>query len=73
MDLVLSGHTHKGQFFPGNIITEYIFKKAGAVHYGYWKGRYTQAVVSSGAGVWGPPIRIATNSEAAVVNIKFGN
>ena len=72
-DLILSGHTHKGQFFPGNIFTAYIFRKAGAVHYGYWRGRSAQAVVSSGAGIWGPPIRIATNSEVAVVDIQFGN
>ena len=71
-DLVLSGHTHKGQFFPGNIATKRIFKKSGAVHYGYWQGRSAQAVVSSGAGVWGPPVRIATRSEVAVVHVAFG-
>ena len=70
-DLILSGHTHRGQFFPGNIATARIFKKAGAVHYGYWKGRSAQAVVSSGAGVWGPAIRVATRSEVAVLDIKF--
>ena len=72
-DLVLSGHTHRGQFFPGNIVTAYIYKKAGAVHYGYWKGRSAQAIVSSGVGVWGPPVRVATGSEVVVVDIKFGN
>jgi len=72
-DLILSGHTHKGQFFPGNIITARIYKKAGAVHYGYWRGRTAQGVVTSGAGIWGPPIRIASDSEVAVVDIKFGN
>ena len=70
-DLILSGHTHKGQFFPGNIATAYLSGKNGSVHYGYWKGSSAQAVVSSGAGVWGPPFRIATNSEIAVLNIKF--
>jgi predicted MPP superfamily phosphohydrolase len=71
-DLILSGHTHRGQFFPGNLITAYMFKKAGAVHYGYWKGRFAQALVSSGAGVWGPAIRVATRSEVAVIDIVFG-
>jgi predicted MPP superfamily phosphohydrolase len=71
VDLILSGHTHRGQFCPGNIATKYIYKNAGAVHYGFWKGRTAQAVVSSGAGVWGPPIRIATDSEVAVLDIKF--
>ena len=72
-DLILSGHTHRGQFFPGNIATAYIYKKAGAIHYGYWKGRSAQGIVSSGAGTWGPAVRVATNSEVAVVDIKFND
>jgi uncharacterized protein len=70
-DLILSGHTHCGQFFPGNLATKLIFKKAGATHYGYWRGSVAQAVVSSGAGVWGPPIRVATGSEVAVIDVVF--
>jgi len=71
VELLLCGHTHKGQVFPANIITRFIYGKAGAVHYGYWKGRTMQAVVTSGAGFWGPPVRIGTNSEIAVINIEF--
>ena len=70
-DLVLCGHTHSGQFFPANLVTRSIFKKADAVSYGLWKGKKMQAVVTSGAGVWGPPVRIGTNSEIAVINIEF--
>jgi len=70
-DLIFSGHTHRGQFFPGNLATRLIFKKAGAAHYGYWRGTTAQAVVSSGAGVWGPPIRVATGSEVAVIDVVF--
>jgi predicted MPP superfamily phosphohydrolase len=72
-DLVLTGHTHKGQFFPGNLFTVNIFKSAGATHYGYMKGRSAQLLVTSGAGVWGPPLRIASNSEVAVINITNRN
>ena len=72
VDLVFSGHTHNGQLFPANLITYFIFKKAGAVSYGYWRGQTTQAVVTSGAGFWGPPMRVGTNSEIAVIDIKFG-
>jgi predicted MPP superfamily phosphohydrolase len=71
VDLLLCGHTHRGQIFPVNIMTRFIYKKAGAVHYGYWKGQTMQAVVTSGAGFWGPPIRVGTNSEIAVININF--
>jgi len=70
-DLILSGHTHRGQFFPGNAATKRIYKNLGAVHYGYWRGTSAQGVVSSGAGVWGPPIRIATRSEVVVIDIDF--
>jgi predicted MPP superfamily phosphohydrolase len=71
-DLVLSGHTHKGQLFPANLFTRSIFKKAGATHYGCWKGQNMQGVVTSGAAVWGPPLRIGTNSEVVVIDVKWG-
>ena len=71
VDLLLCGHTHKGQMFPGNLITRRIFRKAGGTHYGYWRGANMQAVVTSGAGVWGPPVRIATDSEIAVLDLQF--
>ena len=75
-DLVLSGHTHAGQLFPANLLTRVIFKKSGATHYGYWQGAERakapmQAVVTSGAGFWGPPVRIGTNSEVVVINVHF--
>ena len=71
VDLVFSGHTHRGQVFPGNLITRLIFKSAGATHYGYWQGEITQAVVTSGVCFWGPPLRVGTNNEVAVINIDF--
>ena len=69
--LVLSGHTHKGQIFPSTLITYFIYKLSGSTYYGYWRGNTVQAVVTSGAGFWGPPLRVGTNSEAVVVDIKF--
>jgi len=69
-NLVLCGHTHKGQFFPGNIFTCFIFKKAGVTHYGHWQKGNTHAIISSGAGVWGPPLRLATNSEIVIIDVK---
>jgi predicted MPP superfamily phosphohydrolase len=70
-DFVLSGHTHNGQLFPANLLTNFIYKKAGSVSYGYCKGDTMQGLVTSGAGVWGPPLRVGTNSEIAVINLKF--
>jgi uncharacterized protein len=70
-DLVLSGHTHRGQLFPANLITKIMYRKMGSSHYGYWRGNTLQAVITSGAGYWGPPLRVATNSEVAVIDITF--
>jgi predicted MPP superfamily phosphohydrolase len=65
IDLVLCGHTHRGQFFPGSLITSRLF---GGADYGYWRKEATHAVISSGAGTWGPPLRVGTNSEIAVLD-----
>lgn len=65
VDLQLSGHTHKGQLFPGNLITSYLNEK----DYGYLKKGDFNLIVSSGYGTWGPPIRIGSKSE--IVNIKI--
>lgn len=63
-DLVLCGHTHKGQIFPGELFTQKLF----AVDYGYGMlERGTQVVVSSGAGTWGMPMRVGTDCEIAVI------
>jgi predicted MPP superfamily phosphohydrolase len=77
-DLLFCGHSHRGQIFPANLITRSIFKKAGGTHYGYWQGKTSasraspmQAVVTSGAGLWGPPLRVATNSEVAVIDLRL--
>ncbi len=68
VDLQLSGHTHKGQFFPINLITRKIF----AVDYGYLQTESLQVIVTSGAATWGPPLRIGSSCEIVdlIVNIK---
>lgn len=65
IDLLLCGHTHRGQMFPGSLITNRIF----LVDYGYLKVKNTNVIVSSGVGTWGPRIRIGSKSE--IVNIKL--
>lgn len=65
VDLQLSGHTHRGQFFPSNLITKMVYED----DYGYLKKDSFNLIVSSGYGTWGPPIRIGTNGE--IVNIKL--
>lgn len=67
VDLILSGHTHKGQIFPGSLFTNLMFE----VDYGYYRKdeNSPQVIVTSGAGTWGMPMRIGTNCE--IVNIKI--
>jgi predicted MPP superfamily phosphohydrolase len=67
IDLQLSGHTHKGQFFPFNLITKRVFQ----IDYGYLKMGTLQVIVSSGAGTWGPPIRIGSCSEVVSIMVDF--
>jgi uncharacterized protein len=67
VDLILSGHTHRGQVAPGNLITNMIFEN----DWGYLKKGKLQSIVSSGYGVWGLPLRIGTRSEIVQINVSF--
>ena len=65
--LQLSGHTHHGQIWPANIITNMIYE----VSWGYKKKGNTHYYVTSGAGTWGPPVRTGSKSEIVNIKIKF--
>lgn len=67
IDLVLSGHTHKGQIFPFNLVTKSIF----TVDYGHYQkdANSPNFIVTSGANTWGMPMRVGSNSE--IVSILF--
>jgi uncharacterized protein len=67
VDLELSGHTHNGQMWPLNHVTEMIYE----LSYGYLKKRNTNFIVSSGYGLWGPRVRSGSRSEVLLINIKF--
>ena len=66
-DLALCGHTHAGQFFPGNLITPYF----NANNYGLKTLYGVQSVVTSGVGFYGPPLRVGTDSEIMMITIHF--
>jgi len=62
--LQLSGHTHLGQFIPWSWIATRIYKQ---FVYGLsWIGKM-QVFTSSGAGTWGPPLRLGSNPEIVVL------
>ena len=66
-DLDLCGHTHDGQTFPGNITVRFLWENPC----GYLKKDNMHNIVTSGAGVWGPAMRIGTDSEICVINVSF--
>jgi len=69
IDLQLSGHTHNGQMWPLNYVTSKIYE----LSYGYMKKGNTHYIVSSGFGIWGPRVRLASRPEVLIVNISFTN
>ncbi|KAA6219281.1 metallophosphoesterase [Streptomyces filamentosus] len=65
VDLQLSGHTHGGQLWPGNLLAELANPTvAGLERYGD-----TQLYVSRGAGAWGPPVRVGAPSDITLVQL----
>ncbi len=67
-DLILCGHTHLGQIFPANIIVNFVH----SVPYGYYRedSDSPQVIVTSGAGTWGPPMRVGSNNEIAEITLQ---
>ncbi len=67
VDLMLSGHTHKGQFWPFGLITKRVYE----LDWGLMKKGNTHFYVSSGYGTWGPPVRIGNRPEIVIFNLKL--
>ncbi|MFC6062626.1 metallophosphoesterase [Streptomyces ochraceiscleroticus] len=65
VDLQLSGHTHGGQLWPGNLVAAAANPTvAGLDRYGD-----TQLYVSRGAGAWGPPVRVGAPPDVTIVQL----
>jgi len=67
LDLQVSGHTHHGQMWPLNYITEKVFK----LSWGYKQIEESHFYVSSGAGTWGPRVRIGNHPEIVSIILHF--
>ncbi|EMJ96376.1 calcineurin-like phosphoesterase family protein [Leptospira alstonii serovar Pingchang str. 80-412] len=65
-NLQLSGHTHGGQYFPGNLLIYLAQKFVAGLH----KHKDTWIYVSRGTGYWGPPIRLGAPSEISVIRLR---
>ena len=69
-DLILSGHTHGGQFWPANLLFE-LFDINDAV-YGMtsWEDSELKAIVTSGIAGWQYPIKTSAPAEYVIVHIN---
>ncbi len=66
-DVVLSGHTHNGQLFPGTLVVRMGWENpCGLVRVGNMTSCVTQ-----GAGVWGPAMRVGTQNEIMLLTLEF--
>jgi uncharacterized protein len=66
VDLHLAGHTHNGQIFP----FRYFIRLQFDYIYGYYEKAGSGLMVTSGAGSWGPPIRVLAPAEIVLVKIS---
>jgi predicted MPP superfamily phosphohydrolase len=64
--LQLSGHTHGGQLWP----FDYAVRLDQPAVQGLSRVGDTQLYVTTGAGFWGPPMRIGARPEVAVVELR---
>ncbi|MCW9698314.1 MULTISPECIES: metallophosphoesterase [unclassified Avibacterium] len=66
IDIQVSGHAHKGQIFPANLITKVLYR----LDYGYEKIGNGHFFVTSGYGFWGIPMRLGSQSEVFIIDVK---
>ncbi|HUY94889.1 MAG TPA: metallophosphoesterase [Terracidiphilus sp.] len=64
VNLQLSGHTHGGQITPFTWFTRRAF---GKFTYGLQRFGRLQVLTSSGAGTWGPPMRVGSQPEVVLI------
>jgi predicted MPP superfamily phosphohydrolase len=69
VDLQLSGHTHGGQLWPFDyaVLLDQPAVEGWSTHGG------TQLYVTSGAGYWGPPMRVGARPEVTVIELQPGS
>lgn len=67
VDLLVCGHTHRGQMWPNHLIT----RRAFEIDWGYLKKGALHVIVSLGYGTWGPPVRIGNRPEVVCIRVRF--
>jgi len=67
LSLQVSGHTHRGQMWPWFWVA---YKVHGPFAYGLNRLGNLLVLTSSGAGTWGPPMRVGTKSEIVLIHLE---
>lgn len=67
VNLQLSGHTHRGQIFPFNLVTKLLFH--GRDYGLHVNGSYS-LYTTSGVGTWGPSMRIGNRPEIVEITLR---
>jgi predicted MPP superfamily phosphohydrolase len=65
-DLMLSGHTHKGQIWPFTLLVRRTYPLTAGR---YDVGKGSIVYTSRGSGTWGPPIRFLSPPEVTVIEL----
>lgn len=64
-NLMLSGHTHGGQLWPFNFLVKLEQPFVKGLHK---IGKNSYIYVNSGIGFWGPPMRLGSSAEIAIID-----
>jgi predicted MPP superfamily phosphohydrolase len=67
ISLQISGHTHRGQFFPWTMLVARLY---GPFAYGLNHYGNLAIYTSCGAGTWGPPMRLGSNPEIVLMRFE---
>lgn len=68
-DVIFSGHTHAGQFYPFTWIAGLVYKHFEGLSF---VTESTQIYVNRGTGYWGPPNRLGKSSEITEITLVKG-
>lgn len=66
IDLMLAGHTHKGQIWPFGWLVRTRYKHVA----GHFRSALSHLFVSQGTGTWGPILRFGTRCEMTVIELR---
>lgn len=66
IELMLSGHTHKGQIWPFGWLVRTRYQHVA----GHFRSALSHLFVSQGTGTWGPILRFGTRCEITVIELR---